>query len=73
MSVFIKNILFVVLLSQLSLLVACSDKDDKNVQQKVSADHVWKEQTDVLKSAQDAAKKMQETLNQNKQKLNESN
>ena len=51
-----------------SMLVACSE--DKNQE---NGEHVWKQQTDTLKSAKDMAKKMQENLNQQQQKLDESN
>ena len=61
-------ILLILVSSMASMLVACSE--DKNQE---NGEHVWKQQTDTLKSAKDMAKKMQENLNQQQQKLDESN
>lgn len=71
-------ILLVFISSISSFLVACSDdkneeKSEKKIEQKTSGDHVWKQQTDTLKAAKDAAKKAQESLDEQQQKLNESN
>jgi len=54
-------------------ITACSDDKDETTEKKESkGDHVWKQQTDTLKSAKEMAKKMQESLNQQQQTLDES-
>ena len=53
-----------------SLLVACSDNSDS---EKEKGDHVWKQQTDTLQTSKDAANKLQESLNQQQQKMDENN
>jgi len=60
--------LVIVLLTPL-ILRGCSDDEDKKVE-----DHVWKEQTDTIKKAdeanqliQDAAKKQQQEIDQQSQ------
>ena len=48
-----------------SNMVACTDHEDKNTQTKETrTDHVWKNQTDTLKTSKDATRKLQESLNQ---------
>jgi len=65
----VKTLILLVLISSLaSIMVACSE-DDKN-EKKSDNDHVWKNQTDALKSAKDMAKKLQENLDQQQEKLN---
>ena len=55
-------------------MVACSDDNDKQESKKESSgDHVWKHQTDTLKSAKEMAKKMQESLDQQQEKMNDNN
>ncbi|MCW8900763.1 MAG: hypothetical protein OQK75_13515 [Gammaproteobacteria bacterium] len=67
------GILLILLTSMTSLLVACSeDNDSVKSENKTSGDHVWKEQTDALKTSKDVAKKLQDSLNQQQQKLDES-
>ena len=67
-------ILLVFISSISSFLVACSDdKNEEKSKKKSSGDHVWKQQTDTLKSAKEMSKKMQESLDEQQQKLNESN
>ena len=71
----IKTVFLLALISGLaSVMVACSDdespKKDKN---KSSGDHVWKHQTDALKSAKEMSKKLQKSLDEQQQNLNESN
>ena len=57
-----------------SLLVACSeDTDSAKSKNKTNGDHVWKHQTDTLKASKDAAKKLQDSLNQQQQKMDENN
>ena len=57
-----------------SMMVACSDDEtQQKVQNESSGDHVWKQQTDTLKSAKDMAKKMQQSLDQQQQKMDENN
>lgn len=67
-----KNIKTVILLSLLAGLFACSDDNKEKDENVKSGDHVWKHQTDALKTSKDAAKKLQERLNQ-QQKLDENN
>ena len=71
----IKPLMLLGLISSMSLLmVACSDNEDsKNSKDAAKGDHVWKQQTDALKTSKDAAKKLQEQLNQQQQKIDESN
>ncbi|MDH5395163.1 MAG: hypothetical protein OEW97_02740 [Gammaproteobacteria bacterium] len=59
-------------LSILLILFACSDKDEQKSQSgKTSADHVWKQQTDTIKTSKDAAKKLQDSLNLQQKQLQE--
>lgn len=71
----IKTLVLLGLISSMSsLMVACSDNEDnKNSKEETKGDHVWKQQTDALKTSKDVAKKLQEQLNQQQQKLDESN
>lgn len=62
--------LLIFLSSMASFLGACSD--DKATESKEN-DHVWKHQTDTLKTSKDVAKKLQDSLNQQQQKMDESN
>ena len=56
------------------LLTACTDNAEEPASKKESSgDHVWKTQTDALQSAKDMSKKMQESLDQQQETLNESN
>ena len=57
------------------VLLSCTDDTDSNNTEsgKSNSSHIWEQQIDVLKSAKDAAQKFQDTLDQNKQKLDESN
>jgi uncharacterized lipoprotein YehR (DUF1307 family) len=52
------------------LLAACSDD---NGSEKEKGDHVWKQQTDTLQTSKDAAKKLQESLNQQQKQMDENN
>ena len=72
-----KNLKTVIFLGVISIsaqfLGACSDDTEKPASKAESTgDHVWKTQTDTLKSAKDMAKKMQESLKQQEQNMNES-
>lgn len=71
----INTLILLIFISSIStFLVACSDdKNEEKSEKKSSGDHVWKQQTDTLKSAKEMSKKMQESLNEQQQKLNESN
>lgn len=71
----LKTIILVGFLSSLaSIMVACSDNEDKSEPKKeASGDHIWKHQTDALQTSKDVAKKLQESLNQQQKKLDESN
>jgi uncharacterized lipoprotein YehR (DUF1307 family) len=67
-------ILFAQILAIASLMIACSDNEEnKNRQTEAQGDHIWKHQTDTLKTSKDAAKKLQESLNLQQQKLDENN
>lgn len=68
-----KNILFSGLLSSLALfMVACSDTSDESTEkEKAKGDHIWKTQTDALQTAKDTAKKLQENLNLQQEKMDE--
>jgi len=70
-----KKIILIGFISTLTLMmVACSDNQDPaEDKSKTSGDHVWKTQTDALQSAKDMAKKMQESLNQQQEKMNDNN
>jgi len=63
--------MFIILMAIMGLfLTACSD--DKN-QEQGQNNHIWKHQTDTLQTSKDAAKKLQESLNLQQQKLDENN
>jgi hypothetical protein len=68
-------IIFLGFISSMALMMtACSD--DKKVaetKKEKKTDHVWRTQTDALQSAKDSAKKMQEDLEQQQKKLEQSN
>lgn len=66
-----KTMIFVFFLSL--LMLACSDNSDKKDNDKNKTDHVWKQQTDALKSAKEVAGKLEESLKQHKQKIDGSN
>lgn len=71
----IKTFIFLGFISTMALLLAaCSDDAEESASKKESTgDHVWKTQTDALQSAKDMSKKMQESLDQQQETLNESN
>ena len=71
----LKTITLFGFISIFSLFIAsCSDEAEKQTSKKEnSGDHVWKTQTDALQSAKDMAKKMQESLNQQQEKMDENN
>jgi hypothetical protein len=64
-----QNIKSLILVLIFSLTVACSDEDDKNKTR--TGDHVWKQQTDTIQASKDAAKKIQQSLDQEQQKLDQ--
>jgi len=71
-----KKSILIGFISMLGLIVTgCSDDKGNNdsSKNKVEGDHVWKSQTDTLKAAKEMSKKMQESLNQQQQKLDENN
>lgn len=68
-----KKINTIILLSLVSILAACSDENQERSENKNNGDHIWKQQTDTLKTSKDVAKKLQESLNQQQKKLDESN
>lgn len=56
------------------LITSCSSEtNEQTSKEESSGDHVWKTQTDALQSAKDMAKKMQESLEQQQEKMNENN
>ena len=68
----IKNAIFFAFFSVMALLQsACSD--DAKEAPKESGDHVWKNQTDALKSAKEMTKKMQENIKQQQENMNNDN
>lgn len=69
----LKKIILIGFLSTLAtMMIACSGDEGKNEEKKeASGDHVWKTQTDTLKTAKDMAKKMQESLKQQQEKMDE--
>ena len=52
-------------------MLACSDNSAENTGEKKQADHIWKQQTDALKSAKEVAGKLEENLKQHQQKMDE--
>ena len=55
-------------------MVACGDNpDDAATKDRANGDHVWKTQTDTLQSAKDMANKMQESLNQQQETMDNNN
>lgn len=56
-------------------LLSCSDDklNNQDKKQTSNSEHIWKQQTDALQDAKDAAKKMQDNLNQQQQKIDQSN
>ena len=71
----IKRLILLTFFSVTALtMVACSDDEtQQKVQNESSADHVWKQQTDTLKASKDAAKKLQQSLDQQQKQMDESN
>ena len=64
----------VLLLFFSSMLLSCSEDSEKaSSKSNRAAEHIWKQQTDALKSAEDVAKQLQQSLNQQKEKLDASN
>jgi len=54
-----------------SLATGCSDDRDKD--EAKPGDHVWKQQTDTLKTSKDVAKQLQDSLNQQQKTIDENN
>lgn len=65
----VKTTLMVLFLSL--FLLACSDNADENSREKKQTVHVWKQQTDALKSAKEVTGKLQQSLKQQQQKMDE--
>lgn len=64
--------LLTLILTMSLVLIACSDDSEKSSSKpEASGEHVWKTQTDALKTAKDVAGNLQESLNQQKEKLND--
>ena len=68
-----KKFKIVILLSLVMAVVACSEEHKEQVKKESRGDHVWKSQTDTIQTTRDAAKKLQDTLNQQQQRIDESN
>ena len=70
-----KSFLFFGFFAAISIsLTACSDDSERSGNKTESTgDHVWKTQTDALQSAKDMAKKMQESLNQQQENMDDNN
>lgn len=70
-----KSFLFLGLFITMTLsLPSCSDDTEKSsTKTEATGDHVWKTQTDALQSAKDMAKKMEETLKQQQENMDENN
>ncbi|MDH5601335.1 MAG: hypothetical protein OEY78_08545 [Gammaproteobacteria bacterium] len=68
----LKSLLLLIFAASLAAgLVACSDESDEN--ENKSGDHVWKHQTDTLKTSKDVARQLQDSLNQQEKSMNENN
>ena len=65
-----KFILFSIFSLMLTFLAGCSEEQENN-DKKAEGEHIWKNQTDALKSAKEMSKKMQQSLNQQQQTLEE--
>lgn len=61
-----------VLAGVISSMAACSDNNDNQAGKKeASGEHIWKHQTDALKTSKDAAKQLQDNLNLQQQNIEE--
>lgn len=67
------KILMLVLFSSMSLTMAACSDDNKDQTNKNKGDHVWKQQTDTLKSAKEMSEKMQQSMDQMQQNIDENN
>ena len=67
------KILMLVLFSSMSLTMAACSDDNKDQTNKNKGDHVWKQQTDTLKSAKEMSGKMQQSMDQMQQNIDENN
>lgn len=68
-----KKIILLGFVSSLALtMIACSDNSEETAE-KPNGDHVWKTQTNALQSAKDMANKMEESLKQQQEKMDEKN
>ncbi len=70
MAHFKKFILFSFFFLLITFIAGCSDEQE-NDNKKAERDHVWKNQTDALKSAKEMSRKMQKSLSQQQQTLEE--
>lgn len=71
---YFKKFILIGFITTLALIVTgCSDDKDNNdnAKKEASGDHIWKTQTDTLKTAKEMTKKMQESLKQQQQTLEE--
>jgi hypothetical protein len=74
MKKFQRLILFAICSTMPLMMIACSEeKNEETSKNKNKGDHVWKQQTDTLKSAKEMAKKMQQSLDQQQKDMEKSN
>ncbi len=72
MTKFKKNIFISIFSIFILTISACSDdKQDEIKKKETNGDHVWKNQTDALKSAKEMANKMQQSIKQQQQTLDD--
>ena len=67
------KMLILVLFSSVSLIMAACSDDKKEQTNKNKGDHVWKQQTDTIKTTNEMTKKMQESLDQQQKSLDQNN
>lgn len=67
------KILILVLFSSVSLIMAACSDEKKEQTNKNKGDHVWKQQTDTIKSAKEMSEKMQKSMDQMQQNIDENN
>ena len=67
------KMLILVLFSSVSLIMAACSDDKKEQTNKNKGDHVWKQQTDTIKTTNEMTKKMQESLDQQQKSLLQNN
>lgn len=61
--------ILIALLYSTLLLVGCSGNDEDTAKKETSGEHVWKTQTDTIKTARDAAADLEQTLQKREEKI----